>query len=302
MNNNNDKLKNYLLGNNDKLIGSIIGFRKSLNFKNWENWKNDQSERKYLPEGFAILLYFDHRTGKIERHLYNPNLTFFEKKPLIKDSMSNIIQKKTTKYINPYVFNHHPNKYNIKSLRNDLYGPSRPEIEIDNQEFKDHPELRNNSYASFKNLCDGKLTRYMYNLFMLEMVRDYFINLNTNIEKIDPMIKGLSITDTTTDMLKLRVDNEQRIKWTILDYPSKEENKEIYIPKHLFSIQSNKMMEQNFNIKLIPKLVNDSPQVIKDLTSMINPSTVLNKIKLSHLINKFNRINVDRCIKFIESK
>jgi hypothetical protein len=80
MNNNNDKLKNYLLGNNDKLIGSIIGFRKSLNIISWANWKNDQSERKYLPEGFAILLYFDHRTGKIERHLYNPNLTFFEKK------------------------------------------------------------------------------------------------------------------------------------------------------------------------------------------------------------------------------
>jgi hypothetical protein len=56
------------------------------------------------------------------------------------------------------------------------------------------------------------------------------------------------------------------------------------------------MMEQNFNIKLIPKLVNESPQVIKDLTSMINPTTVLNNIKLSHLINKFNRINVDRSI------
>jgi hypothetical protein len=52
-------------------------------------------------------------------------------------------------------------------------------------------------------------------------------------------------------------------------------------------------------IKLIPKLVNDSPQVIKDLTSIINPSTVLNNIKLSHLINKFNRINVDRCINIL---
>jgi hypothetical protein len=139
----------------------------------------------------------------------------------------------------------------------------------------------------------------MYNLFIIELTRDYIKNLNTNIEKIDPMIKGLSITDTTTDMLKLRVDNEQRIKWTILDYPSKEDNKEIYIPKHLFSIQVNEMFIKYFNIKLIPILINESPPVIKDLKSMINPNTVLNNVKLPHLINKFNRINVDRCINIL---
>jgi hypothetical protein len=296
----NDNLTDYLLGGNDKLIGSVIGFRKSLNLKIWENWKNDNSEVKYLPEGYAILLYFDHRTGKIERHLYNPNLTFFGKKPLVKDYMQNIIQSKSTNYINPYVFN--PNKHNIKSLYKDIYGPILPEIEIDDQEFKDHPELRNNSYVSFKNLFDGKLTRYMYNLFMLEMIRDYFLNLNKNIEKIDHMTEALSFNDSITDMLKLRIKNEQTIKFTILDYPSKEDNKEIYIPKLLFSIQLNKMLIKHFNIKLIPKLVIDSPPVIKDLISMINPRTVLNNTKLSHLINKFNRINVDRSINFVNSK
>ena len=37
---------------------------------------------------YAILLYFDHRLGRIVRHLYNPNLVFFNKKPnidLVKD-------------------------------------------------------------------------------------------------------------------------------------------------------------------------------------------------------------------------
>jgi hypothetical protein len=88
----------------------------------------------------------------------------------------------------------------------------------------------------------------------------------------------------------------KKIKWTILDYPSNEVMKEIYIPKHLFSIQVNEFFIKYFNIKLIPKLINDSPPVIKDLKSMINPNTVLNNVKLQHLIN------IDRCVKFLDSK
>jgi hypothetical protein len=127
MNNNNNKLKNYLLGNNDKLIGSIIGFRKRLILKNMENWKNDQSERKYLPEGFAILLYFDHRTGRIERYLYNPNLTFSRKKPLVNDYNKNIIQSRSTKYINPYIFNYNPDKLFSPALYNLLTFKGKPD-------------------------------------------------------------------------------------------------------------------------------------------------------------------------------
>lgn len=175
----------------------------------------------------------------------------------------------------------------------------RPLIEIDNKEFEHHPELGNDSYVSFKNLFDGKLTRYMYNLFILELIRDYM--LNKNIEKYNLMVKDLSLKDSITDMLKLRVDSEQTIKQTILDYPSNDENKEIYIPKHLFSIQVNNMFIKIFNIKLIPILISDSPPVIKDLKSMINSNTVLNNIKLQHLINKFNRINIYKCVKFGKS-
>jgi len=175
-----------------------------------------------------------------------------------------------------------------------------PLIEIDDREFKNHPELLNNSYLSFKNLFDGKLTRYMYNLFILELFRDYILNLNKNIEKHEDKIKDLSLKDSITDMLKIRFNNEQTIKWLILDYPSNEELKEIYIPKHLFSIQTNEMFIKPYKIKLIPILINESPPVIKDLKSMINPNTVLNNNKLSHLINKFNRINLDRCVQILD--
>lgn len=49
----NDKLKDYLLGGNDKLIGSIIGFRRKLNLKNMENWKNDKSKKKRKKQIFT---------------------------------------------------------------------------------------------------------------------------------------------------------------------------------------------------------------------------------------------------------
>ena len=318
--NKNNKIKDYLLGGNDKLIGSIIGLKKKrFIIKNLENWKNDKTDIKYLPEGFAILLYFDHRTGKIERHLYHPNLTFFGKKPLINDYTQNIIQSRSTNYINPYVFNYNPEILLQKTLKNLINFKGQhdqtklkilesemskdrasPLIEIDNKEFEHHPELLNNSYLSFKNLCDGKLTRFMYNLFILELSRDYLRNLNINIEKNEDRIKDLSLKDSITDMLKIRFNNEQTIKWLILDYPSNEELKEIYIPKHLFSIQTNEMFIKHFNIKLIPILIKESPPVIKDLKNLINSNTVLNNNKLSYLINKFNRTNIDRCIKILD--
>lgn len=187
-----DKLKDYLLGENDKLIGSIIGFKKRLILKNWEIWKKDSSERKYLPESFAILLYFDHRTGKIERHLYNPNLTFWGKKPLVNDYTKNKKESIFTHPINPYMFNHNPNILNIKSLMKTLHNETnwnfetdRPVIEIDNNEFKYHPELIDYGVNSFKSLYDGKLSRFMFILFVEELTRDYILNLNKNIETLD---------------------------------------------------------------------------------------------------------------------
>ena len=63
-------------------------------------------------------------------------------------------------------------------------------------------------------------------------------------------------------------------------------------PKFLINIFKSK-----WNVDLIDLSINDSPPVIRDLKSMINPKTVKNNIKLSHLINKFNRITLERCIK-----
>lgn len=78
--------------------------------------------------------------------------------------------------------------------------------------------------------------------------------------------------------------------------------KEIYLPKHLFIDKFNDTITKQLNIKLVPKLLNDVPPVLKDLKSLINSNTVLNKTKLSNLKHKFNRINVERCNSWEEFK
>jgi hypothetical protein len=60
------------------------------------------------------------------------------------------------------------------------------------------------------------------------------------------------------------------------------------------------LYKSNWNITLVDKSIVDSPQVIKDLKNMISPKTVKNNTKLSHLINKYNRVTLDKCIKLSE--
>jgi hypothetical protein len=212
-----------------------------LKFNKWVKWNNnnskifkaDKNELNYLPEGYAILSYFYHRTGKIDRHLYNPNLTFWGKKPLVNDYTQNKKESIFTHPVNPYMFNHNPNIFNNKSLMKTLqnetnwnFETDRPVIEIENNEFKNQPELIDYGLNSFKYLLDGKLSRFMFNTVITELTRDYIINLNKNIEKLEAIDNNLTLKDSITDMKIIRDNNEnQTIKMVILDYPSNDELK-----------------------------------------------------------------------------
>lgn len=77
----NNNIKDYLLGGNENLIGSIISFRKALRKEKFEKIYISDSKKKHYPEGFAVMLYFDHRIGRIVRHLFNPNLIFWGMEP-----------------------------------------------------------------------------------------------------------------------------------------------------------------------------------------------------------------------------
>ena len=83
-------LRKYLLGDNDLLGGTIIAIRKNLHKSSFDEALNIYKEtfqplNSLIPQAYSVLLYFDHRYAKITRYLYNPNLTFWGKKPTILD-------------------------------------------------------------------------------------------------------------------------------------------------------------------------------------------------------------------------
>jgi len=93
----------------------------------------------------------------------------------------------------------------------------------------------------------------------------------------------------------------------LLKYPKK--TSVIYVPRGMNTILDvigsektfvTDLYKSNWNITLVDKSIVDSPQVIKDLKNMISPKTVKNNTKLSHLINKYNRVTLDKCIKLSE--
>nr|YP_009739368.1 hypothetical protein [Tricholoma bakamatsutake]QIC20212.1 hypothetical protein [Tricholoma bakamatsutake] len=295
-------LNDYLLGGNDNLIGTIIGFKKGLIYKNLVKWHgielsnkyivDGEFQKNYLPEGFAVLLYFDHRTCRIERHLFNPNLVFMGKNPNILDVNDNSLHNILVR--NPYLYN------------GKLEGS--PIIELKNEEISHYFQDGNISYnnsllreISFDILADGKLNKNMMSKFMWDLIVNYLLSLYSNLDKNVDILEDENITDIR-EIRKLKFKNADRVRRLVIDYPSNETMKEIYVPKHLFIDKFNYTVTKPHNIKFISKLLNDVPPVLTDLKSLINSNTVLNNTKLCHLIHKFNRINVDRCNSWEEFK
>lgn len=69
--------KQYLQGNHDNLLGTILGFKRG------RRYNNEFSQFNF----FSFFLYFDHTTGRIERFLVNIGAyskTKIEFKPEIK--------------------------------------------------------------------------------------------------------------------------------------------------------------------------------------------------------------------------
>jgi hypothetical protein len=60
-------IRQYLQGSNPNLIGTIIGFRKSI--KN--NEVNYQLSQPTVIKWFSVLFYYDHLSGSIERYAVN---------------------------------------------------------------------------------------------------------------------------------------------------------------------------------------------------------------------------------------
>lgn len=78
--NQNKQLKKYLLGNNKNLKGSIIRLCRT------------QIENKALHLTYSIILYFYHRTGIIERYLFNPALIMGNYNDMLKSNTKILTQ------------------------------------------------------------------------------------------------------------------------------------------------------------------------------------------------------------------
>nr|YP_009493067.1 hypothetical protein [Ganoderma tsugae]AWJ63862.1 hypothetical protein [Ganoderma tsugae] len=142
---------NYLINNkqSQNLLGTIIGFKKG--------WRKNRSNDEY----YSFLLYYSHETGRIERYLYNSgtktplsfefisdtNNTYYSPLSARADDNKVIISKtELEKYLNPKSVNIQNlyNKYPLKTL-------------------------------NFKLLTDGKLNKDFFNMFIIELLRDYLI-------------------------------------------------------------------------------------------------------------------------------
>lgn len=261
-------LNEYLLDGNENLIGTVIGFRKGLKLDNLNKWKELNKigkltgDKHYLPEGFAVLLYFDHRTAQVERHLFNPNLTFFRRKPHINDYIRNEIETNSLEYVNPYVFNYNQDVFYTRLLDklilkySDYKNPTyyellnselhrfrdRPLIEITPDEYislneceEDFPTAESKSDSSIKRLYDGKITKSMVGIFMNELIRAYLSPLYNNRIKTTLDTHSESIIrwkEEVTDMNILRNEGKiEDMKHLFLDYPRTGNKGVIYIPK-----------------------------------------------------------------------
>ena len=201
---------------------------------------------------YAILLYFDHRLGRIVRHLYNPNLVFFNKKPnidLVKDGKISLFRfdekdlydNSSYQYkllpSNPYLYKY---KSNLRKIK--------PTIEINKQDMRHYP---NDITMCTKYLCDGKITRHMFNIFLSELIRDYFFTVQL-VNKNGNVYNETDITSIRFGTNPTIIENDIGLKTELnyytnldildvkpfIDYPSshngsKDLVKEIYIPKGL---------------------------------------------------------------------
>lgn len=142
------------------------------------------------------------------------------------------------------------------------------------------------------------MDKHMITLFYFHLVSDYLtsykiydvtdfggIKRNTEPTEFWHHPSGTLITSTES---KLESDSKIKIIKVnpVIPYPSGSAA-DIYIPKGASAPDSSIFSRAGIN--LIPKNIEDSPQVIKDLKSVINPKVIHNHHNLIVNIDKFNK-------------
>lgn len=300
-----DIIKHYLIGKNDFLYGTIIGFKKG--------WRKNKSSMEY----YSFLLYFSHETGKIERFLYNSGSKEGNKDIYIYDKYQDIKESNNKK--EEYIY--------IEELENIF---SRDFINhLVNNLFKRLPL----KYLNFNILNNGKLNKEFYSAFLLELMRDYFLSNNSfldcdmniirhitkpiqkaNIKEKHLMMKDLHLGCGDIDELKynnyfknLDLDKKEELKkyykyyvnYKYIDYRRNQiflkpfnEYKfklKLNVPANFNNSYYSKLLNNNaFNFELVTLSKNELPLCLIELKNFINSRKILDYNDLKIKINQFN--------------
>ena len=171
-------VRDYLIGDNKGLIGTILGFKKG--------WRKVNT----MIEHYSYILYFSHETGRIERFLFN----FGSKEEIIRNRFiprSHILDTYVPYYQNSI------NKEVIISQR-ELENYLSPE-NFNSEDFANIIEKYPKTLLNFKLLNYGKLDTTFYKMFLLELCRDYFFLFSsrkaTDLNLIRHFTKSLRIVN-----------------------------------------------------------------------------------------------------------
>nr|YP_009739367.1 LAGLIDADG homing endonuclease [Tricholoma bakamatsutake]QIC20211.1 LAGLIDADG homing endonuclease [Tricholoma bakamatsutake] len=125
-----------------------------------------------------------------------------------------------------------------------------------------------NEYSTFTNLILapqlGIVVKDKHDISYYRILFDHYI------EKLESIMSLYNVGTPDFIVIHLKeilVDDNIKIGRFVIDYPSNDVMKEIYIPKHLYFEYYNDAIK---SIKLVPKLLNDLPLVLKDMKSLIN--------------------------------
>ena len=229
---------------------------------------------------YTALLYFDHSTARIERYLFNPNVTLFmdNYNNMLKNNL--VIEDKYKK-LHKHLLNYNIYNYNRKTFEN-IY---------------------------LNKLEQGKFNINFYTIFLSELINNYllsperYLNPDMNLIKLLNSNQHINYIPAELDKNYFMVNNKLNKK-----------DKDLLISKYLISTQSDILLEKTkeihlinvpinfsigvtklndklsslFGIKLIHKSNYKTPKCISDLKEIINSKNISTLEDIKNCVIKFN--------------
>uniref|UniRef100_A0A896Z1S0 Uncharacterized protein n=1 Tax=Coniophora puteana TaxID=80637 RepID=A0A896Z1S0_9AGAM len=291
-----ENIIHYLIGNNTSLYGTVLAFRKS--------WKKNNPSAPY----YSFFVYYSHETGRIERFLYNEGSKDLDK-PTLKLEDFESYNPITDTGLN----------FNDKDLSTEYIENYKQTVQ----------EKYPNILFNFQLLNDGKLNKQFYDLFILELMRDYFFtelsfglcDMRVLRHFTTPIVDSVTQSDYK-DRLGCGKINKKAFNKIINEYSTDNKNNKELIEKITKNLEYclcffrapkfirffkdkdsiiNVNVPENFQHKFSNTIVNHSnlnlisvpnenlPKSILDLKSFINTRKISNRDDLRRRVIDFNK-------------